>query len=82
MTTTALASTKKGQLNKAKRVSVPIRLLVDDHKELSGAAEKYQRSMSFIAMRRYLLGRNQELLSHEIHSNSSDSNIKGVKNVK
>ncbi|PKH79990.1 hypothetical protein [Psychrobacter sp. 4Bb] len=82
MLTTALTSTIKGQLQKSKRISVPIRLQVDDHNELKHLADIQQRSMSFIAMRRYLLGRNQELLSHEIHSNSSDSNIKGVKNVK
>lgn len=83
MNITALTSTKKGQLNKAKRVSVPIRLLVDDHQELSSTAEQNQRSMSFIAMRRYLLGRDQELLINETYSNSSSSNIKqGVRNAK
>lgn len=83
MTITTLASTKNGQLNKAKRVSVPIRLLFNDHKELNATAEHQQRSMSFVAMRRYLIGRDQELLSSETYSNSSNSNIKaGVKNVK
>ena len=81
MTITALASTKKGQLLKAKRVSVPIRLLVDDHEELTSSAEKQQRSMSFVAMRRYMKGRNQELSSIDIYHDNT--NLKeGVKNVK
>ena len=82
MNNTALASTKKGHLQKAVRVPVPIRLMVDDHKELKNSADNQQRSMSFIAMRRYLAGRDQEIPSRETYSDNSDSNIKGVRNVK
>ncbi|MGM8899469.1 MULTISPECIES: hypothetical protein [unclassified Psychrobacter] len=83
MLTTALTSTIKGQLQKSKRISVPIRLQVDDHNELKHLADIQQRSMSFVAMRRYLVGRDQELLNSETYINSSDLNIKkGVKNVK
>lgn len=63
MNTTALSSTQKGQLKKANRISLPIRLLADDHKELKESAVQQKRSMSFVAMRRYLSGRDQELLS-------------------
>ena len=83
MSTTALASTKKGHLQKAERVSVPIRLLITDHKELKILSEKQQRSMSFIAMRRYLAGRDQELLSSESYiTNNSINNAEGAQNVK
>jgi len=82
MSNTSLPYTKKGQLQKSKRISVPIRLQIEDHNELKFIADIQQRSMSFVAMRRYLIGRDQELLSSETHSNSSNSNIKGgVKNV-
>lgn len=83
MPTTALTSTSKGQLQKSNRISVPIRLQIEDHDELKIIADIQQRSMSFVAMRRYLSGRDQELISAETYSNSSNSNIKeGVRNVK
>lgn len=61
MKTTALTSTSKGQLPKAQRLVIPIRLLAEDHSELKRIADNEQRSMSFIAMRRYLKGRELEL---------------------
>lgn len=81
MSISSLPSTKKGQLLKSKRVSVPIRLTVENHLELRDLALKQQRSMSFIAMRRYLKGRSQELSSIDVHHDNK--NLKeGVKNVK
>lgn len=56
MTSPALTSTDKGQLPKAKRITVPIRLLTIDHTELKKTADDEDRSMSFIAMRRYQAG--------------------------
>jgi len=76
MSITALISTSKGQLQKSKRISVPIRLQREDHNELKFIADMQQRSMSFVAMRRYLVGRDQELTSGETYSNSSNSNGK------
>lgn len=79
MINTSLSSTTKGQLLKSKRIPVPIRLIVDDHKELKDSAHSQQRSMGFIAMRRYLVGRDQELLSSEsCITNSSISTEKGA----
>lgn len=60
----ALTPTIKGQLphaNKGSRKTVPIRLPKDDHRELKTQALSESRSMSFVAMRRYLLGRAIEL---------------------
>ena len=69
------------QLLKSKRVSVSIRFLDDDYAELKDTANEQQRSMSFVAMRRYLKGRNQELSSIDIYHDNT--NLKeGVKNVK
>ncbi|WP_201543452.1 hypothetical protein [Psychrobacter immobilis] len=76
-----LDSTPKKQLLKSKRVSISIRLLDDDHTELKDTANEQQRSMSFVAMRRYMKGRNQELSSIDIYHDNT--NLKeGVKNVK
>lgn len=64
METNSLTPTIKGQLKHAKnkaRKTIPIRLLIQDHKELKDQAEHEARSMSFIAMRRYLKGRELEL---------------------
>lgn len=76
MSTSILSSTLNGQLQKASRVSVPIRLTIDDHKELKLTAEKEQRSMSFIAMRRYLIGRTQE--PSDIEKCNKSNNVKGI----
>lgn len=56
-----LASTQKGQLKKKKRIGISVRLELDDHAELSQVAEGEVRSMSFIALRRYIKGREIEL---------------------
>ena len=61
MNTNALKPTDSGRLQKTKRISVPIRLRTDDHAELKSSAEDELRSMGFIAMRRYLKGRELEL---------------------
>lgn len=61
MNQTKLAATQKGQLKKTKRISIPVRLEVEDHAELGQAADSEQRSMSFVALRRYLKGREIEL---------------------
>lgn len=61
MKQTTLAATQKGQLTKTKRISIPVRLEVDDHAELGQVADSEQRSMSFITLRRYLKGRDVEL---------------------
>lgn len=83
MNTTALSSTQKGQLKKADRISIPIRLLTDDHTELKESAVEQQRSMSFVAMRRYLSGRNQELLANQKpDSDQRSNNTEEVINVK
>ena len=83
MKTIALPSTKKGQLKKADRTSIPIRLLTDDHTELKESAVEQQRSMSFVAMRRYLLGRDQELLAKQkFDSDQCSNNKEEVINVK
>ena len=58
---TELAATQKGQLKKTKRRSIPVRLEIEFHAELNQVAESEQRSMSFIALRRYLKGRAAEL---------------------
>ena len=81
MNTTSLHSTKSGQLPKSKRISVPIRLTIKDHLELKSVAINQQRSMSFVAMRRYLIGLSQELSSTNNNSENI-SLIEGVKNVK
>lgn len=73
--------TPNKQLLKSKRISVSIRLLDDDHTELKDAANEEQRSMSFIAIRRYIKGRSQELSGIDLHHHNT--NLKeGVKNVK
>ena len=46
----------KQRLPHAKRHVLPIRLDKDSHTELVNQAEQEQRSMSFIAMRRYQAG--------------------------
>lgn len=56
-----LASTQKGQLKKNKRIGISVRLELDDHTELGQVSDKEERSMSFIALRRYLKGRELEL---------------------
>lgn len=61
MNQTTLAATEKGQLKKTKRLSIPVRLELEDHAELNQVAESEQRSMSFVALRRYLKGRAVEL---------------------
>lgn len=61
MSQTTLVATQKGQLKKAKRMSMSVRLEVDDHAELGQVADSEQRSMGFIALRRYLKGRDIEL---------------------
>lgn len=77
----ALNSTPNKQLLKSKRVSVSMRLLDDDHTELKNAANEQQRSMSFVAMRRYLNGRSQELLNLDTYKDNINLN-KGIKNVR
>lgn len=47
---------QKQRLPKANRHVLPIRLNKDLHTELVNQAEQEQRSMSFIAMRRYQAG--------------------------
>lgn len=76
-----LNSTPNQQLLKSKRVSVSIRLLDDDYAELRDAANEQQRSMNFIAIHRYLIGRNQELSNLDICNDNINLN-KGVKNVR
>lgn len=61
MSQTTLQATEKGQLNKANRVSISLRLECDHHAELKEVADADQRSMSFVALRRYLKGREIEL---------------------
>lgn len=61
--TTVQAATPKGELphlKGSKRKSVQIRLTPSEHKELTQAARKEHRSMSFIALRRYRGGMHQE----------------------
>lgn len=71
------------QLLKSKRVSVSIRFLDDDYAELKDTANEQQRSMSFVAMRRYLNGRSQELLNLDTHNDNNNTNLnKGIKNVR
>lgn len=61
MTQTKLEATPKGQLQKTQRVSIPVRLEIEHHAELTETAAEEQRSMSFITLRRYLKGREIEL---------------------
>lgn len=61
MSQTTLEATPKGQLQKTKRISIPVRLELDDHAELGQVAESEERSMSFITLRRYIKGREVEL---------------------
>ena len=49
-------SQPKERLPYARRHILPIRLEQQDHAELTKTAEQEQRSMSFIAMRRYQAG--------------------------
>lgn len=74
-------STSNKQLLKSKRVSISIRLLDEDYVELRDAANDQQRSMNFIAIRRYLTGRSQELSKLNTYNDNTNSN-KGIKNVK
>lgn len=63
MTETTLEPTPKGELphlKTGKRKSVQIRLPPDQHKELTQAAVDEDRSMSFIALRRYQRGLSLE----------------------
>lgn len=52
----SLQSQQKQRLPKASRHVLPIRLDKKSHDELVQQAEQEQRSMSFIAMRRYQAG--------------------------
>ena len=61
MTQTTLKATQKGQLAKSNRISISLRLELDHHAELKAAADADERSMGFIALRRYLKGRDTEL---------------------
>lgn len=54
------SATQKGQLKKSKRIPTPIRLELTDHAELSSTADNEQRSMAFIALRRYNAGKELE----------------------
>lgn len=65
MNSNDLPSNSKEQVRKQGRVSIPLRLISDDHKELKESSKKQQRSMSFVAMRRYSIGRAQELMNDE-----------------
>ncbi len=56
MPTSTLEPTPKGEMPKGKRQVAPIRLLDHEHAELKQASEHEQRSMSFIAYRRYQAG--------------------------
>ncbi|MFZ2843353.1 hypothetical protein [Psychrobacter sp.] len=61
--TTVEAATPKGELphlKGSKRKPVQIRLTPSEHKELIQTARKEQRSMSFVALRRYRLGKVAE----------------------
>lgn len=63
MTETSLQATPKGELphlKKGKRKAIQIRLTPAEHDELTSAAAAEQRSMSFIALRRYRLGKVAE----------------------
>lgn len=51
---------QKQRLPYTKRHILPIRLEQQDHAELIATAKQEQRSMSFIAMRRYQAGLKQE----------------------
>lgn len=58
-----LQATPKGELphlKKGKRKPIQIRITPEDHEELIQAAMKENRSMSFIALRRYRLGKVAE----------------------
>lgn len=66
-----LNSTLNKQLLKSKRVSISIRLLDEDYAELKDAANEQQRSMNFVAIRRYLTGRNQELSNSKSYIKNS-----------
>ena len=61
MKQTTLKPTQKGHLNKSKRTGVTLRLETDLHADLKEAADKEQRSMGFVVLRRYLKGRDVEL---------------------
>lgn len=56
MTQLAPTPTTKGQLPKGKRKAIPIRLMPEHHAELYQTAQDEQRSMGFVALRRYLVG--------------------------
>lgn len=64
METNSLIPTTNGQLphaNKGGRRTIALRLDKSDHKELKDQAHSETRSMSFVALRRYLKGRELEL---------------------
>ncbi|GLR27793.1 hypothetical protein [Psychrobacter pacificensis] len=63
MTETTVQATPKGELphlKSGKRKSVQLRLTPSEHKELMRTAKNENRSMSFVAHRRYRSGLNQE----------------------
>lgn len=59
MTETTLQATPKGELphlKNGKRKSVQLRLTPSEHAELTATADREDRSMSFLACRRYQAG--------------------------
>jgi hypothetical protein len=63
MNQTTLRATPKGELphlKDGKRKPVQIRLTPSEHQELILAAQSENRSMSFVALRRYRAGTNTE----------------------
>lgn len=74
-------STSNKQLLKSKRVSISIRLPHEDYAELKNAANEQQRSMNFVAIKRYMEGRSQDLPNLDTYNDNINLN-EGVKNVK
>lgn len=63
MTANALNPTANGELphlKEGKRIQIAIRLPPDEHQELKNTSEAEERSMSFVALRRYQAGRQIE----------------------
>lgn len=63
MPDTTLQATQKGELPHLKtgrRKSVQLRLTPAEHAELTQTAKREQRSMSFVVLRRYRLGKVAE----------------------